>query len=65
MTKKSDKVENLIKKGQSEGYVLQKDILKLFPRAEKDIEVLDELYQVLIENGIDVFDELVEGKEKC
>ncbi len=64
MTKKSDKVENLIKKGQIEGYVLQKDILKLFPRAEKDIEVLDELYQVLIENGIDVFDDVVGGKKE-
>ncbi len=62
--KKSEKIENLIKKGQKEGYVTQEDILKLFPRAEEDIEVLDELYRILIENGIDVFDEAVESKEK-
>ena len=62
--KKSEKIENLIKKGQKEGYVTQEDILKLFPRAEEDIGVLDELYRILIENGIDVFDEAVESKEK-
>jgi len=62
--KKSEKIEKLIQKGQKEGYVTQDDILKLFPRAEEDIETLDELYQILIENGIDVFDESVGGKEK-
>ena len=64
MTKKSEKIEKLIKKGQEEGFVLQEDILKLFPRAEQEIEVLDDLYQVLIENGVDVFDEVAEGREK-
>ncbi len=62
--KKSERVEKLIQKGQEEGYILQEDILKLFPRAEQDLESLDELYQILIEHGVDVFDEVVEGKGK-
>jgi len=62
--KKDKKIEKLIKKGQEEGYVLQEDVLELFPRAEEDIEILDDLYQVLIENGIDVFDEVAESEEK-
>jgi len=62
--KKSEKIEKLIQSGQKEGYVLQEDVLKLFPRAEEDIETLDDLYRILIANGIDVFDEEVESEEK-
>jgi RNA polymerase primary sigma factor len=62
--KKSEKIDKLIRKGQKEGYILQEDILKLFPRAEEDIETLDDLYRILIANGIDVFDEEVESEEK-
>jgi len=64
MSTKSEKIEKLIQSGQKEGYVLQEDILKLFPRAEEDIETLDDLYRILIANGIDVFDEEVESEEK-
>jgi len=64
MVGKSNKIEKLIEKGQEEGYVLQEDVLKLFPEAEEDIETLDDLYRILIENGIDVFDEFAEGKKK-
>ena len=64
MSTKSEKIKNLIQSGQKEGYVTQEDVLKLFPRAEEEIELLDELYQILIENGVDVFDEVSEGEEK-
>lgn len=64
MAKESEKIEKLIKKGQKEGYILQEDVLKLFPRAEEDIEALDDLYRILIGNRIDVFDEEAETEEK-
>jgi RNA polymerase primary sigma factor len=61
--KKDEKILNLIRQGKKEGFVTQDEVLKTFPAAETDIEALDELYAILIEHGVDVFDE-AEEKEK-
>lgn len=59
---KSVDLRKLIKNGKKVGYVTQEDILKIFPKAEEDLEGLDELYTYLIKEGIDVFESLEESK---
>lgn len=61
MTKKARKLKpvdakNLFKRAKKEGYVVQEEILKLFPDAEKRIEELDEFYDKLQKSNVDVFD---------
>jgi len=46
----------LIKKGRDQGFLTQDDILEAFPNAEKKILELDELYDNLLTEGIDVFE---------
>lgn len=55
-------IKKLIKKGRQQGYITQEEILKIFPEAEEKIEALDDLYSLLIEEGVDVFENL-EGEE--
>src|SRR3990172_7194881 len=60
--KRKDVVE-LIKKGRDQGFLTQDDILEVFPDAEDRLSELDELYDKLLAEGIDVF-ESVEGEEE-
>src|SRR5689334_10136732 len=55
-------VEELYKKGKSQGFITQDDILEVFPDAENRIEELDIFYEKLLTDGIDVF-ESVSGEE--
>ena len=47
-------VDELIKKGKEQGYLVQDDILQVFPEAEANLEQLEELYIVLFDEGISV-----------
>lgn len=49
-----EKVEELIKKGESRGFVTFSEILYVFPDIEKDIKGLEELYNELERNGVEV-----------
>lgn len=49
-------VQNLIKKGRDQGFLTLEDILEVFPDAEKRIEELDDLYDKLLGENIDVFE---------
>ncbi|MFC1624764.1 RNA polymerase sigma factor RpoD [Patescibacteria group bacterium] len=49
-------IKKLIKKGKKQGYLTLDDVLVLFPNAEDDIETLDQVYERLVDAGIDVFD---------
>jgi RNA polymerase primary sigma factor len=49
-------VSGLIKKGKKQGFITQEEILALFPDAEKRIEELDDLYDRLLKEQIDVFE---------
>ena len=53
---KNDSVAKLISRGKKQGYLTLNDLIKVFPEAEENIEVLDSLYEKLIEAGVDVFD---------
>jgi len=46
----------LVAKGKKQGYLTLDDILAIFPEAEEDIELLDHLYEKLMNYNIDVFD---------
>lgn len=48
--------EGLIKKGKGQGFVTQEEILATFPDIEENVEKLDELYAVLLDQGIEVTD---------
>jgi len=59
----------LIKKGRDQGFLTQEEILEVFPEAEENLEELDDLYDKLLAEGIDVFEsvetEEVESDEKA
>ncbi|MDD3481289.1 MAG: RNA polymerase sigma factor RpoD [Patescibacteria group bacterium] len=49
-------IKALIKKGKDQGFVSQEEILAAIPDIEDNIEKLDELYAVLLDEGIEVSD---------
>ena len=49
-------VVEIIKKGRDNGFLTQDDILEIFPDAEERLVELDELYNKLLSEGIDVFE---------
>jgi RNA polymerase primary sigma factor len=60
--------EQLLALGRERGYVTLEDILAAFPEAENDVDRLDELFGLLMENGIEVGEqpeeEPTEGEEE-
>jgi RNA polymerase primary sigma factor len=49
-------INELIKKGRDQGFLTQDDILEAFPDAEDRIKELDDLYEALLAENIDVFE---------
>src|SRR3989337_4421744 len=49
-------IKKLIKRGKEEGFVTQDEILIIFPNPENSVNEVDELYNKLLDEGIDVFD---------
>ncbi len=49
-------VARLVTKGKKQGYLTLDNILELFPQAEEELELLDSLYERLVDAGVDVFD---------
>src|SRR3990167_7824284 len=60
----------LIKKGRQRGFLAQEDILEVFPDAEKRLDELDDFYEKVLAENIDVFETVspeeieVDEKEK-
>ena len=48
------KLEQLLKKGRSRGFITYSEILYSFPKIEKNIEKLEDLYKTLEREGIEV-----------
>jgi len=61
-----EKIQALLEKGRSRGFVTGREILYFFPEIEKDIEGVEELYDILEREGIEIIfrDRLLEEKEK-
>lgn len=53
-------VKKLLKLGRDRGFVIQEEILQVFPKPEEEIEELDRFYIHLIEENIDVFETTAE-----
>lgn len=49
-------VNHLIKKGREQRYVTHQEIMSVIPNAETDVELLDDVYTLLINLGIQVID---------
>ncbi len=49
-------VQELIKKGRDQGFLTQEDILVVFPNAEERVPELDDFYDKLLAENIDVFE---------
>jgi len=49
-------VKELVKKGQEHGFITHQELLKAMPNVEDDLLILDELYALFIDLGIEVID---------
>jgi len=49
-------VQDLVKKGRTQGFVTQQELLKALPNVEDDLLLLDEIYTLFLDLGIDVID---------
>ncbi|MEA2020652.1 MAG: RNA polymerase sigma factor RpoD [Patescibacteria group bacterium] len=56
--------KELIKEGKEKGYVTQEEVLAVFPEAEDDIELLDDVYTIFVQEGIDVLEEPEDEKTR-
>ncbi|MDD5732016.1 MAG: RNA polymerase sigma factor RpoD [Patescibacteria group bacterium] len=59
--KVSAEIESLIEKGKSQGFLTQEDVLGVIPEAEGDIEKFDEIYSIMLDEGIEVLENAEEG----
>jgi RNA polymerase primary sigma factor len=58
------KIEALVKYGEEQGFVSQDQILSTFIHPELYLDELDNLYDILLSKGIDVFETVTEDQEK-
>src|SRR3989338_4778510 len=49
-------LNKLVTKGKKQGYLTVNELLEFFPDAEENIELLDQLYEKLLDAGVNVFD---------
>ncbi len=61
-----EKLQSLFDKGKQRGFVTTSEILYLFPKIEKDIKCLENLYEQLEKEGVEIKEakEFLEVKEK-
>ena len=46
-------VQDLVKKGRGQGFITQEELLKAVPHAEDDVILLDEIYSLFLDCGVD------------
>ncbi len=56
MSDKSKSIKYLIKKGKDQGFLTQEDLLDVFPTIEEEIDLLDEIFEKLQKNEIEVLE---------
>lgn len=52
--------QNILDKGEKQGFLTQEEILQVFPDAEDRLDELDYLYTLLLEKNVDVFESVTE-----
>lgn len=53
--KTQDKIESLIQLAIDKGFVTQNEVLEVFPKPEKQVEVVDEFFDRILEEDVDIF----------
>ncbi len=56
MSKFPEEIKILIKKGKEQGFVTNQDLLKAVPNMEDDLTLLDEIYTLFIDLGVEVIE---------
>lgn len=51
-----EEVKHLIKKGREQRYVTHQEIMRVVPNAERNVDLLDEIYTLLVDLGIQIID---------
>ncbi len=51
-----EEVRGLLKKGKEQGFVTHQELLKAMPKIEKDLILLDEIYSLFMDLGVEVID---------
>lgn len=49
-------VRHLVKKGKEQGFITQEELLKAMPKIEEDLLLLDDIYSLFMDLGIEVLD---------
>jgi RNA polymerase primary sigma factor len=66
-TKVDETIKQLVEKGKNQGFLTQEDILEKFPNIENNLSFLDQIFESLQEEGIEVLEEddeeQVEGED--
>ncbi len=57
-------IDDLVKRGKSQGYLTQDDILTVFAEPEEHVKTLDDFYKKVFSLGIDVFENVSEEDMK-
>lgn len=52
----SNEVKELVKKGREQGFITHQDLLKAMPNIEEDVIMLDEIYSLFLDLGIEIID---------
>ncbi|NTU46167.1 RNA polymerase sigma factor RpoD [Candidatus Roizmanbacteria bacterium] len=47
---------DLLKQGEDDGFLVQDDILLVYPEPEKHVEEIDELFDLCFQKGVDIFE---------
>lgn len=66
MTKNKQKTsyDHLIKQGETDGFLVQEDILMAFPEPEKHIDEIDDFFSAALEKSIDIFETVSTREEE-
>ena len=57
-------IKKLLERGKKEGFITQEEVLAVFPSAEEYLDKLDDFYEKVIEDGIDIFESISEEEIK-
>jgi len=60
-----EQLKGLVELGRKRGYLTHDEILEQFPEAEQNIELIDRVYSVLLQQGIDVVEDAEDAKPKA
>ena len=57
-------LDDLIKQGEDDGFVVQDDIFLVYPEPEKHLEAIDEFFSKALKKGIDIFETVSTREEE-